>query len=388
MRRPLPALARYGGSVAAFALVVGASFAIRRLWGFSIDTTALIILVMIASAWYGGRGPGLVVAFLFEAVIDYFSGWPKDPLRYGVLAFNRLLLFTSVVIFASARRSAEDRLTRQQEALRETLERERAARTEAETASRAKDEFLATVSHELRTPLNGILGWAAILNRHDVNAAVKTQALRTIERSALAQAQIVEDILDFSGMARGQLRIDPQPVALAPLVRDAIDTVAASADLKQIRIETVIEEDQVIVGDSGRCGRSSGTCCRTPSSSRPRGAGSWCGCGERQTRPSSKWRTPASGSIRHSCRTPSNPSGRPTRPSRASTADWGWGWRSFVTSSTCTAGRSRRTTTKPSAGRCSRCTCPLPCLPPPAADESANPVTKLPVPASGIGHSA
>ena len=252
MRRPLPALARYGGSVAAFALVVGASFAIRRLWGFSIDTTALIILVMIASAWYGGRGPGLVVAFLFEAVIDYFSGWPKDPLRYGVLAFNRLLLFTSVVIFASARRSAEDRLTRQQEALRETLERERAARTEAETASRAKDEFLATVSHELRTPLNGILGWAAILNRHDVNAAVKTQALRTIERSALAQAQIVEDILDFSGMARGQLRIDPQPVALAPLVRDAIDTVAASADLKQIRIETVIEEDQVIVGDSGR----------------------------------------------------------------------------------------------------------------------------------------
>jgi signal transduction histidine kinase len=252
VRRSLPVLARYGGSVAAFALVVGASSAIRRLWGVSIDTTAVIILVMIASAWYAGRGPGLVVALLFEGVLDYYAGWSRDPLRYAVLAFNRLLLFTSVVIFASARRSAEDRLKRQQEALRETLERERAARNDAETASRAKDEFLATVSHELRTPLNGILGWAAILNRHDVDAATKTQALRTIERSALAQAQIVEDILDFSGMARGQLRIDPQPVAFAPLVRDAVDTIAAAAGLKQISIETRIEEDQVIVGDSGR----------------------------------------------------------------------------------------------------------------------------------------
>jgi signal transduction histidine kinase len=246
------ALVRYGASAAAFALLVGASSAIRRVWGINLDTTPLIILLMIASAWYAGRGPGLLVAAMFEGVIDYYTGWPKNPVRFGVLVFNRLLLFTSVVVFASARRVAEDRLKGQQEVLRDTLEREHAARNQAEAASRAKDEFLATVSHELRTPLNGILGWSAILNRHDVDAATKTQALRTIERSALAQAQIVEDILDFSGMARGQLRIDPRPVALAPLVRDAIDTIAASADLKQIAIETRIEEDHVIVGDSGR----------------------------------------------------------------------------------------------------------------------------------------
>ena len=70
MSRASSAFVRYGGSVAAFALVVGASSAIRRLWGVSVDTTALIILVMIGSAWYAGRGPGLVVALLFEGVLD------------------------------------------------------------------------------------------------------------------------------------------------------------------------------------------------------------------------------------------------------------------------------------------------------------------------------
>jgi signal transduction histidine kinase len=250
--RAASAFLRYGISVAAFSLVVGASSAIRRVWGVSVDTTAFIIMVMIAASWYGGRGPGLVVALLFEGILDYYAGWSKDPLRYAVLAFNRLLLFTSVVLFASARRTAEDRLNRQRGELRATIERERAARAEAEKASRLKDEFLATVSHELRTPLNGILGWVAILNRHDVDAATKDQAMRTIERNALLQARIVEDILDFSGMARGQMRIDPRPVAFAPLIQDAIDTIAASARLKQIAIDTIVDEDQVIAGDSDR----------------------------------------------------------------------------------------------------------------------------------------
>jgi signal transduction histidine kinase len=244
-------LVRYGGSAAAFALVIGASTAIRRTWGLSIDVTAFVIMVMIASAWFGGLGPGLLVAVLFEGLIDYSAGPPRDSARYAVIVFNRLVLFSSVVVFASARRRAEDRMNRQQQALRETIERERKARAEAEAASRLKDEFLATVSHELRTPLNGILGWASILTRHDVDAATKEQALRTIERNALAQARIVEDILDFSGMARGRLRIEPQPVALATIVREAVETVLVSAQAKEIAIDVALEE-AVVLGDADR----------------------------------------------------------------------------------------------------------------------------------------
>ena len=245
-------LVRYGGSAAAFALVIGASTAIRRTWGLNLDVTAFVIMVLIGSAWFGGLGPGLLVAALFEGLIDYSAGAPRDPSRHAVIVFNRLVLFSSVVVFASARRRAEDRMNRQQQALRETIERERKARAEAEAASRLKDEFLATVSHELRTPLNGILGWASILTRHDVDAATKEQALRTIERNALAQARIVEDILDFSGMARGRLRIEPQAVALAAIVREAVDTVLVSAQAKQIVVDVALEEAPIVLGDADR----------------------------------------------------------------------------------------------------------------------------------------
>jgi signal transduction histidine kinase len=250
-RVPLTIL-RYGSAAAAFALVVGASAAVRRQWGINVDATPVIILLMIATAWFGGLGPGLVVAAMLEAVLDYNSFPPANPTRFAVVAFNRLILFTSVVVFASARRRAEERMSRQQQALRETIERERKARAEAEAASRLKDEFLATVSHELRTPLNGILGWASILTRHDVDDKTKEQALRTIERNALAQSHIVEDILDFSGMARGRLRIDPEPVEFAKVVREAVDTVFVSAAAKHVVIEIALKDSPIVVGDADR----------------------------------------------------------------------------------------------------------------------------------------
>ena len=186
--RSIPALLRYALAAGVFGLLIGVSRAMRPLFGFSVDITSLIILSMIASAWYLGRGPGLLVAVLLEAMLDYYAGWPKDPVRFTVIFFNRILLFGSVVWFASARRTAELRLRQQQTALEEALRGERRARADAEAANRLKDEFLATVSHELRTPLNAMLGWAAMLNRHNVDASTVRQAADAIERSARAVA--------------------------------------------------------------------------------------------------------------------------------------------------------------------------------------------------------
>jgi PAS domain S-box-containing protein len=135
----------------------------------------------------------------------------------------------------------------------ELLEREHAARQEAETANRAKDEFLATVSHELRTPLNAILGWAHMLRANKLDRTTQSRALETIERNAKSQAQLIEDILDVSRIVTGKLRLDVRPVELASVVEAAIDSVRPAADAKDIRIEAILDPRAgPVSGDANR----------------------------------------------------------------------------------------------------------------------------------------
>lgn len=130
------------------------------------------------------------------------------------------------------------------------LEREQAARRAAELASTAKDEFLATVSHELRTPLSAILGWAAIARaRPDAD---KEKALVVIERNARSQARIVDDVLDFSRMSKGKMRLALRNVAVRDLIDAALESVRPAADSKGIGIDLDIEDELVIAGDADR----------------------------------------------------------------------------------------------------------------------------------------
>ncbi len=111
---------RYGLALLSFALILLISFGFQRFFSFRLDVTPLIIAVMVASAWYGGRGPGLLIAILFELTLDYFSSAPFS-FQFAAIVFNRLLLFVSLVLFASSRRNAENRLQRQSEWLRVSL---------------------------------------------------------------------------------------------------------------------------------------------------------------------------------------------------------------------------------------------------------------------------
>src|SRR5262249_51516464 len=141
-------------------------------------------------------------------------------------------------------REAQQAVTAREEALRvrdDLLSREHAAREEAESANRAKDEFLATVSHELRTPLNAILGWAHMLRANRLDAVTQSRALETIERNAKSQAQLIEDILDVSRIVAGKLNLEVRPVELATLVDAAIDAVRPAADAKGINLDTVLD---------------------------------------------------------------------------------------------------------------------------------------------------
>lgn len=133
------------------------------------------------------------------------------------------------------------------------LASEQAARTEAETANRMKDEFLATLSHELRTPLNAMLGWTQLLRSRRFDEITTARALETIDRNTRSLAQLIEDILDVSRIIQGTLRLNTQPVELIPVVESAIDTVRPAADAKEIRIDSIFDPNVgVVMGDANR----------------------------------------------------------------------------------------------------------------------------------------
>jgi PAS domain S-box-containing protein len=113
---------------------------------------------------------------------------------------------------------------------------EQRARRDADLANRAKDEFLAVVSHELRTPLNAILGWSKLLSRTDFDERRRVSALETVERNAVAMAQLIEDLLDMSRVVSGKLRLNVQRAVLAQIVEAAVESVRPSASSKGISL--------------------------------------------------------------------------------------------------------------------------------------------------------
>ncbi len=129
---------------------------------------------------------------------------------------------------------------------------ERALRDEAIRSNRNKDEFLATLSHELRTPLTTILGWTQQLLMRNLDAEVR-EALKIVERSAKAQTQLVEDLLDISRIHAGKISLNIQVVDLAETLGSSISSVSVQAEKKKIHIETLIPPGECyVLADSFR----------------------------------------------------------------------------------------------------------------------------------------
>jgi signal transduction histidine kinase/CheY-like chemotaxis protein len=116
------------------------------------------------------------------------------------------------------------------------------ARQLAETANRAKDEFLALVSHELRTPLNTILVWADALRSSDTRDSERLRGFEAIVRSVRAEVSLIDDLLDLSCIANATLRLDLRAVEPARLIQAALRVLRPRADQKSIRLEASLDE--------------------------------------------------------------------------------------------------------------------------------------------------
>ena len=125
--------------------------------------------------------------------------------------------------------------------LRKQIAALQVARTTAENALRAKDEFLSTLSHEIRTPLSAVLGWVRILlGRQEIDRALLDRGLQVIERNATAQAKIIDDMLDMARIVAGKLRLEKQPVRLQTVVPTAIDGIMPAAIAKGVTVRTAL----------------------------------------------------------------------------------------------------------------------------------------------------
>lgn len=143
--------------------------------------------------------------------------------------------------------------TRERE-LAEALAHEKELSEKAIAGEQAKREFLAAMSHELRTPMNGILGFAELLDESAAMPEALRPYSRTIMQSGEALLRILDDILDFSRLEAGQLRIEPMRYSPNKLASDVCNLLLRQAQEKDIQLEIAIAEStpKYLIGDAGR----------------------------------------------------------------------------------------------------------------------------------------
>ena len=143
---------------------------------------------------------------------------------------------------------------REEERREEILARERNARANAESATLARDQFLAIVSHELRSPLNGIKSWTHVLQNH-LRASDPTikRALAGIMIGVEHQVRLIEDLLDVTRAMGGNLGLVKRAMPLLPVLADAVEGLRATAMEKSLRLVTDYTiGDREIHGDPDR----------------------------------------------------------------------------------------------------------------------------------------
>jgi PAS domain S-box-containing protein len=123
----------------------------------------------------------------------------------------------------------------------------------AQEANRAKDEFLMTLSHELRTPMTAILGWARMLPIIKPDDPSFREAIASIISGAQLQTRLIDDILDVSRIVSGKLRLAPETVDVARVIRDSVEGITPTATAKQINLTVSLHPDLgVMLADATR----------------------------------------------------------------------------------------------------------------------------------------
>jgi signal transduction histidine kinase len=244
----LDTIRRYAVALA----VAGSAIALSHaIWPVMEPNRSPLFLAAVAiSAWYGGAGPGLLTTASALLGKMYYVMPPRGSLRIEAVDAVQLLVFAMVAVLISSLTGA---LRRAEAANRALAGQERAARAQAEAATRAREVFLAKIAHELRTPIQAVSSWTRLLARVRGDDRLFDEARQALEGSVRAQGRLIDDLLAVSRIIAGKVDLRLEPLALSTIAEAAVRTATAATARPHAPVRLVApSEPTTVLGDRVR----------------------------------------------------------------------------------------------------------------------------------------
>jgi signal transduction histidine kinase len=223
----------YGAALFVVSAALAATWLLPAL---NKNPTPLFFGAVMASAWHGGLGPGMVATLASALILDFFFLAPVQSFEFGFVEGIRLLIFLLVAGLIISLNAARRRLA---EALR--------------LQSLKKDQFLAVLAQELNAPLRNILGSLAALREANERRQTSARTLDFMERQAQVVSRLVDDLYDLGALGSAQVRLLKTPVNLAVLFNHAAETGRACLGERDHKLIIQLPEQPVVFpGDAMR----------------------------------------------------------------------------------------------------------------------------------------